>query len=34
MARIPIHPGEVHADDLAALDMSAAELSRPAEGAD
>jgi addiction module HigA family antidote len=28
MARTPIHPGEVLADDLDALDMSAAELSR------
>ena len=28
MARIPIHPGEVLAEDLAALDMSAAELAR------
>ena len=28
MARTPIHPGEVLADDLEALDMSAAELSR------
>ena len=28
MARIPIHPCEVLADDLEALDMSAAELSR------
>ena len=28
MSRIPIHPGEVLAEDLAALDMSAAELAR------
>ena len=28
MARIPIHPGEVLADDLEALDMSAAALAR------
>ncbi len=28
MARIPIHPGEVLADDLNALGMSAAELAR------
>ena len=28
MARIPIHPGEVLADDLHALGMSAAELAR------
>ena len=28
MARTPIHPGEVLADDLEALEMSAAELSR------
>ena len=28
MARIPIHPGEALADDLEALDMSAAELAR------
>ena len=28
MALIPIHPGEVLADDLAALHMSAAELAR------
>src|SRR2546426_3975682 len=28
MARIPIHPGEVLAEDLKALDMSAAELAR------
>lgn len=28
MARIAIHPGEVLADDLEALEMSAAELSR------
>lgn len=28
MARIPIHPGEVLADDLAALPMSAAALAR------
>ena len=28
MARIPIHPGEVLADDLQALNMSAAELAR------
>jgi len=28
MARTPIHPGEVLADDLEALDMSAAALSR------
>jgi addiction module HigA family antidote len=28
MARIPIHPGEVLADDLQALGMSAAELAR------
>jgi addiction module HigA family antidote len=28
MARTPIHPREVLADDLEALDMSAAELSR------
>jgi hypothetical protein len=28
MARIAIHPGEVLAEDLQALDMSAAELSR------
>lgn len=28
MALIPIHPGEVLAEDLAALDMSAAELAR------
>jgi len=28
MARIPIHPGEVLADDLKALGMSAAELAR------
>ena len=28
MARTPIHPGEVLAEDLEALDMSAAELSR------
>jgi addiction module HigA family antidote len=28
MARIPIHPGEVLAEDLEALGMSAAELSR------
>ena len=28
MARIPIHPGEVLAEDLEALDMSAAELAR------
>ena len=28
MARISIHPGEVLAEDLEALDMSAAELAR------
>jgi addiction module HigA family antidote len=28
MARMAIHPGEVLAEDLQALDMSAAELSR------
>jgi len=28
MARMAIHPGEVLAEDLAALEMSAAELSR------
>src|SRR2546426_12185202 len=28
MARIPIHPGEVLAEDLKALAMSAAELAR------
>lgn len=28
MARIPIHPGEVLAEDLAALHMSAARLAR------
>jgi len=28
MARMAIHPGEVLADDLQALEMSAAELSR------
>lgn len=28
MARMAIHPGEVLADDLEALEMSAAELSR------
>ena len=28
LARTPIHPGEVLAEDLEALDMSAAELSR------
>lgn len=28
MARIPIHPGEVLAEDLEALDMTAAELAR------
>lgn len=28
MARIPIHPGEVLAEDLKALEMSAAELAR------
>ena len=28
MARIPIHPGEVLAEDLKALDMSAAALAR------
>jgi addiction module HigA family antidote len=28
MARTPIHPGKVLAEDLEALDMSAAELSR------
>ena len=28
MARIPIHPGKVLAEDLEALDMSAAELAR------
>jgi addiction module HigA family antidote len=28
MTRIPIHPGEVLADDLQALDMAAAELAR------
>ena len=28
MARIPIHPGEVLAEDLEALDMSAASLAR------
>ena len=28
MARIPIHPGEVLAEDLDALDMSSAELAR------
>src|SRR5881397_2468171 len=28
MARIPIHSGEVLAEDLKALDMSAAELAR------
>ena len=28
MARIPIHPGEVLAEDLQALDMSAAALAR------
>ena len=28
MARIPIHPGEVLAEDLKAFDMSAAELAR------
>ena len=28
MSRIPIHPGEVLAEDLAALHMSAAELAR------
>lgn len=28
MARVAIHPGEVLAEDLAALEMSAAELSR------
>ena len=28
MARIPIHPGEVLAEDLRALDMSAAALAR------
>lgn len=28
MARIPIHPGEVLAEDLEALDMSASELAR------
>ena len=28
MARTPIHPGEVLADDLEALEMSAADLSR------
>ena len=28
MARIPIHPGEVLAEDLAALRMSAAQLAR------
>ena len=28
MARIPIHPGEVLAEDLRALDMSAASLAR------
>jgi antitoxin HigA-1 len=28
MARIPIHPGEVLAEDLAAIDMSAAALAR------
>ena len=28
MARIPIHPGEVLADDLRALNMSAAALAR------
>jgi addiction module HigA family antidote len=28
MARIPTHPGEVLADDLEALDMSAAALAR------
>jgi addiction module HigA family antidote len=28
MARIPIHPGEVLADDLQALNMSAAALAR------
>ena len=28
MARTPIHPGEILADELAELDMSAAELAR------
>ena len=28
MARIPIHPGEILADELAELGMSAAELAR------
>jgi addiction module HigA family antidote len=28
MARVAIHPGEVLAEDLAALEMSASELSR------
>jgi addiction module HigA family antidote len=28
MARVPIHPGEVLADDLQSLDMSAAALAR------
>jgi addiction module HigA family antidote len=28
MARIPIHPGEVLAEDLKAIDMSAAALAR------
>lgn len=28
MARVPIHPGEVLAEDLKALDMSAAALAR------
>lgn len=28
MARPPIHPGEILADELAELDMSAAELAR------
>ena len=31
MARIPIHPGEVLAEDLEGLDMSAAELARQLE---
>ena len=31
MARTPIHPGEHLADELAALDMSAAELGRQIE---
>ena len=31
MVRIPIHPGEVLAEDLEALDMSASELARQLE---